>query len=83
MQIIPSQKPPFAQVWKRQDIRCSKDGGMYLVQQHVLRCQASACVTQDKTTFNYRGMGAKGFPYIFILKAVLKRTTNLMNSISI
>lgn len=85
MQLILSQKAPLAQIWMRQDTIYSEGEGMCLVEQEISNAK-SQHMSHGKTTLVYRkkkNIGAKAFPCVFRLRAVLNRTTNLMNSICI
>lgn len=85
MQLILSQKAPLAQIWMRQDKRRSEDKGVCLVEQQVFNAKSQHVSHRVKThlTIGKKNMGAKAFSCAFILRAVLNRTANLMNSICI
>lgn len=85
MQLILSQKVQLAQIWMRQDTRCSEGKGVCLVEQQIFnaRSQHMSHRVKNHLTIGKKNMGAKAFPCAFILRAVLNRTANLMNSICI
>lgn len=53
MQLILSQKAPLAQIWMRQDTRCSEGGGVCLVEKQVFNAK-SQHVSHGKNTLDYR-----------------------------